>query len=461
MEKPLFWHQGLFLQPHHFQLQDLYIQSLLKPFRNLLHPHFWGVESMDIQETALNNYSFHLIKGEFLFADNTYVTFPGNGLIEPRSFDGVASEDGKPLTVYVGLKKFSRAEGNVTVREDMNDLSDVATRFVTSGTPEDVIDLYQAGPTAQIKNLYYCLKVFWETEIDQLDNFSLIPVARVERRGDDIFLSESFVPPSLTISSNPVLMRLITELRDKLASRSHQLEAYKREKGIQSADFGSRDMVFLLALRTINRYVSMLYHLATTRTVHPWEIHGVLRQLVGELSTFSSEINVMGGDEADAAPLPDYDHRHLHRCFSVGLKLVTRLLDEITSGPDYVIPLIFDGTYYGAEMAPEVFDGRNRFFLVFESEADPEEINQSLETTAKLGSRESLPLLIARALPGIPMEHLETPPQELPRRTHSLYFKIDHHRDQWAQVQKNKNLALYWDNAPEDVKAELMIVGKG
>ena len=28
MEKPLFWHQGLFLQPQHFQLLDKYIQSI-------------------------------------------------------------------------------------------------------------------------------------------------------------------------------------------------------------------------------------------------------------------------------------------------------------------------------------------------------------------------------------------------------------------------------------------------
>jgi type VI secretion system protein ImpJ len=122
--------------------------------------------------------------------------------------------------------------------------------------------------------------------------------------------------------------------------------------------------------------------------------------------------------------------------------------------------LLFDGTYYAADLSPAMFEGRNRFYLVLETEEDPQSVLQSLETIAKLGSRESLPILIARALPGIKLEHLPVPPQELPRRAHCVYFRIDHHSDQWAQVQTSNNIALYWDAAPEDLKAELMVVGR-
>ncbi|MFN2199346.1 MAG: type VI secretion system baseplate subunit TssK, partial [Anaerolineales bacterium] len=61
---------------------------------------------------------------------------------------------------------------------------------------------------------------------------------------------------------------------------------------------------------------------------------------------------------------------------------------------------------------------------------------------------------------GIGLQHLSEVPQELPRRSRTLYFKIDHHCDLWAQVQKSKNIALYWDAAPEDLKIELMAVGR-
>jgi len=52
------------------------------------------------------------------------------------------------------------------------------------------------------------------------------------------------------------------------------------------------------------------------------------------------------------------------------------------------------------------------------------------------------------------------PPQELPRRAFSIYFQLDHHSDLWSRVEKGKNLALYWDTAPEDLKVELMVVGR-
>jgi type VI secretion system protein ImpJ len=69
-----------------------------------------------------------------------------------------------------------------------------------------------------------------------------------------------------------------------------------------------------------------------------------------------------------------------------------------------------------------------------------------------------MPILIAQSLPGVKLEHLDTPPQELPRKASSTYFKVDHHGKQWEPVKTGNNMALYWDTAPEDLKAELMVV---
>ncbi len=108
IQRPLFWHQGLFLQPHHFQLLDLTSQSQLSPFRDFLMPYFWGVWELEIHRAALGNRSFNALKGEFLFPDGTHVVFPGNALIEPRSFDEAWVEGGKPFTVFIGLRKSIR-----------------------------------------------------------------------------------------------------------------------------------------------------------------------------------------------------------------------------------------------------------------------------------------------------------------------------------------------------------------
>jgi type VI secretion system protein ImpJ len=97
---------------------------------------------------------------------------------------------------------------------------------------------------------------------------------------------------------------------------------------------------------------------------------------------------------------------------------------------------------------------------VFRTDTDPKFVLSSLATIIKISSREQLPILIARALPGIALEHLPVPPQELPRRAHCIYFQIDHHGDHWGLIEKGRNIAMYWDTAPEDLEVELMVVGR-
>jgi type VI secretion system protein ImpJ len=460
MERPLFWHQGLFLQPQHLQLADLHIQSLLTPLYRYLYPYPWGIGELEIQTAALDNLSFNLLRGTFLFPDMTYADLPGNAIIEARSFDEAWAEGGKPLGVYVGLKKWNEFGENVTVLPRLSNLTEVNTRFVTTVDPEEIKDLHHNGPPAQVQRLYHVLKVFWETEKDQLGEYQLIPVAQLERMGERVGLSEKFIPPALTIKSSEILLRLLVNIKDQIASRSRQLESYKRDRGIHTAEFGARDTVYLLALRSLNRYIPFLEHILASPQTHPWNVYGLLKQMIGELSAFSEQVDVMGELADGSQGVLGYDHRNLWDCFEGLSAVITKLLDEITAGPEYVFQMLFDGTYYASELPPAIFEGGNRFYLVFETETDSESVKQSLETISKLSSRESLPLLIAKALQGIKMEYLSEPPQELPRRAHAIYCQIDHNSDQWAQVQQGHNIALYWDTAPEDLKVELMAVGR-
>lgn len=250
------------------------------------------------------------------------------------------------------------------------------------------------------------------------------------------------------------------EIRDQLTSRAHQLEAYKRARGIHTADFGARDTIYLLALRSLNRYVPLLFHLTESAAIHPWQIYGTLRQIVGELSSFSEHVNVLGEREDGTELVPPYNHRKLYHCFARTQQTLIRLLDEITAGPEYVFDLVYDGTYYTSELPPAVFEGHNRFYLVLGAPPEHTDQLQQFPLMAKMGARESLPILIARALPGVKTGILDTPPQELPRKTGAVYYQVDITGDLWQQVHRNKNIAVFWDTAPGELKAELMVVGR-
>ena len=460
MEIPLYWHQGLFLQPQHFQLQDRFTQSLLEPIYRKRDPHFWGVGSMAVKSAALGNRSIGLNSGEFLFQDMTYAVLPDNAVIRSRSFENAWQDGGKPFLVYLGLKKFNPAGGNVTVVDDLNVIDKVTTRFVATEDADDIKDLHGNGPDAKIRHLRLVLKFFWEKEKDQLGDYELIPLVQLERKGDEIILSQAHIPPCLNLAAVPLLERLVKEIRDQIASRGRQLEAFKKDRGIHSAEFGSRDMIFLLALRSLNRFITQLIHFTEVGQVHPWRAYGVLRQLVAEMSTFSERVSADGTLHDGTVLLPTYRHEALWPCFSAAQRLITQLLEEITAGPEYILQLLFDGTYYASDLPPAIFEGRNRFYLAMATETDPQAVLTSVAQIAKFSSREYLPILIARALPGIKLTYLQVPPQELPRRANTLYFQIDHHGDPWAQVQSGNNLALYWDSGPDDLNVELMVVGR-
>ena len=87
MVKPLFWHQGLFLQPHHFQLNDLYNRSLMEPLYRFVAPHFWGTAGYEIDEGVLANFVFDLRAGEFFFPDNSHILLGENAVIQAKQFN--------------------------------------------------------------------------------------------------------------------------------------------------------------------------------------------------------------------------------------------------------------------------------------------------------------------------------------------------------------------------------------
>ena len=46
----------------------------------------------------------------------------------------------------------------------------------------------------------------------------------------------------------------------------------------------------------------------------------------------------------------------------------------------------------------------------------------------------------------------------MPRRPDAHYVRLDTHDEQWPIVERHKDIALLWDEAPQDAKIELVIV---
>jgi type VI secretion system protein ImpJ len=455
--RPLFWHQGLFLQPQHFQLNDLYQQERLMPFQRYLHPHFWGVARMALQASALANGTCELESGEFLFPDGSFVSVPGNGLVLARSFDPAAITLDKPFTIYAALRKWRSHESNVTVVPDLTQIAGVTTRYVSPAQPEDVPDVYQEGPEAKVRVLYHVVRLLWDGEQDELVDHELIPIARLIRDGESVKPALDFIPPVLSLESSAELYRLVRDMRDEFTSRALQIEVYKTPVHGES-DFDPALMRYKLALRTLARYVPLLMQYSETPSAHPWDLYGLLRSCAGELSTFGMRLNLLGEDAQGNRQIPAYDHTKLGACFERLRRLIVELLNEITIAPQFKVDMTFDGTAHTAMIPPRFLDEPNDYYLVFNLRTPIEQHLDSIGTAAKLGARNTVESLVERSLPGIAFRYTQVPPPGLPRRSNTHYMRVDTRDSQWPDVERSREMGFVWKDAPEDLRMELVVL---
>lgn len=464
--RPVYWHEGLFLRPQHFQQHDLFIQQAAYSQYAATQPFAWGLRQFALVQSALNNQILEIERCEAVFLDGTRVRYPGNARLQRRSLDGLWDPSGKPMSVYLGLRTITPGKTNVGAdvtrapdeeRRETDRLG--APRFVAAATPTPTPDLFADDKHDEVFFLDYNLELFIDDEASRAVDFHLIKVAELQRLGAEVRVLPNFIPPLLRVSASPVLSILLREVKEQLTSRGRELALYKQDRGLENVTLGSRDMVYLLALLTLNRSIPTLHHWLDDGSMHPWQFYGLLRQLAGELSTFSMQHDVFGvmGDKHDDE-LPAYQHDNLGACFGAAVSLIVKLLDELTAGADWAAPLLFDGTYYGADVNERALSGANQYYLRVRSTDAPDTVISDVQATAKISSRENLPILIARALPGVSAEYDAAPPSQLPRTSDSLYFRLDHQSNTWDAVRNGLNLAIYFDQPPADANIELMVL---
>ena len=100
------------------------------------------------------------------------------------------------------------------------------------------------------------------------------------------------------------------------------------------------------------------------------------------------------------------------------------------------------------------------FYLILNTEQPWADHSQSFLTTAKLADSTTVEILAERSLPGVGLFHMPSPPAGLPKKAFANYARIDIHDDKWQQIHSKQNLALMWDEAPSDLKVELVILRK-
>lgn len=458
----IFWHQGLFLEPQHFQHQDRALEALLSRHLALTSPWSWGFGALLFDESALHARSLSVRQLAVRWQDGAFTEFPGNARVESRRFELTDFAQG-PRTAYLGLRRLVENEANVLRYEKIEEVAQSRSRYAALADPQPMPDLYSAGAEGRVAVMDYVLRIFWEDEIEHLGDYELMPLVRLEQDGETVRPVADFTPPCMNLAAAPQLQRLLNELRDEVIGRARQLEVFKRPLSLRDQEGDASELGTILALSVLNRYGAQLNHLIEGPHTHPWEVYGSLRQLVGELSTFTEYCDLLGETRDNQSLLKPYEHLNPAGSFESVRALLLRLLNEITLGPEMFVRFERDGaadTLYRAELPGNFFGPRHRHYLMLRSGLEPSQATELMMLEGKLATPGSIEMIVNRALPGLELIPMQTLPPGMPRRSGAAYFRVESQSALWDEVQAEGLLALFLPNPPEDLRVEL-IVTKG
>ncbi len=452
IKQSIYWHQGLFLQPQHFQQLEMHQRFGREPFVRMINPFAWGIERLELAESALANRMAEVRSLRLLLPDQTYIEYPGNAAIAARSFDKVWTDPELPLNVYVAIRRFSVSQANVTVVDSVAQATDVRTRFASLSNPGEVADVYSGEGEALVPTIMYVGRIVFETELSGLDDHEVVALAQLTLEGDQVRVAGQHVPPAVCLGASAFLGNVVKDIRDDMLGRLRQLEEYKSPKGVNAEDLDANFLMMMQAVQVLNRHVPALTHLLEVSAVHPWHIYGQLRQCVGELSTFSQRFDVYGRLQDRDDGLPAYDHESLGACFVKAREIILQLLSEIAVGPEFHVALSLQGDVYSGFIPSDYLGNRHRFYLILQSETIKDVDARELLGVARLASNDVIGDLIDHALPGVDLMELQGPPQGLPRRSDAKYFRIEQMSEGWEQIEQSGEIAFYWPQAPEGLR---------
>lgn len=451
--RPVFWNQGLFLQPQHFQAADEAVRQQIEIVRQYGHPYFWGFQDLKFLGTpSMGSVSIESL--EAIFPSGAALNVPYDASLTPLALDETWPSPDRPGLLYLGLALPKAGGANAALEKD-GEFS--GTRYVYSEDPEALPDQYSNAAPARVQFLKYAPILIRDIDKENYTNFECLPIAQLVRNGDHVEFDPRFIPPLLSLNVSQRFKVMMGELFNLALSCVSRLAGYKGR-----VISGTPDMNFMLnfsALMTLNRYIPRIKHLQSYENTHPWHVYGVLRSFVGELSTYFEEIDCLGRSDNDIEGLPDYDHQNPRVCFEAACELLSNLIGKLGTDRSKMLNLLASGPYFSADIPEDFISPAGRYWLYIQAGKLSDTLADEIPKITKLGMRDRLNVIIAKAVSGVTLSKVPSPPPGFLRSPNSAWYSIDSAHPLWNEIIEKRRVSLFWENAPENTDVRLVATG--
>ncbi len=437
------WSEGMYLGPHHFQVQSRYFEDSIQFATSSLWFGSYGLAGVELDADALENGTVSPVHARGIFPDGLPFNMPESdalpaaramGDLFPPTRDGVvvmlAIPPRKPNGFNCALEDGAAGEARYVAESRV--LHDENT-----GADERPVRLGR-------KNLRLLL------DTEPAGDLLTLPLARVVRDGAGHFIYDAnFVPPVLQISASARLMllaeRLIGILDEKAAAIGRGAGSGPR------AEFSTREIANFWLLHAVNSALAPLRHLLVSKRGHPEELFLELSRLAGALSTFALD--------SHPRDLPLYDHQNLSACFEKLDRHIRAHLETVVPTNCLSIPLQAAGDYfYEGEIADQRVLGRARWVLAIRSRMSEPELMAKAPQLIKVCTPPFVRELVKRALPGLALTHLPIPPPAIGARVETQYFGISRNGPCWDHMTQLRKVGVYVPGEIPSPEVEIFVV---
>ena len=419
------------LGPHHFQAQAAFFESALHFTASTLSANSLGFASLTMNAEALKNGAVEIAQARGIMPDGLVFQMPDNDPApSARKASGVFTPTSNRMRVNLGVPAYRPETSNCSL--DLT--SQIDTRYTaaerilfdeTTGKDEKPVRLGR-------KNF----RLVFENESSE--GLALLPLATLFRDGAGGFRYDpAFIPPCLSIAASPRILANLRRLLQILEDKSAMLSAAARGRNRSTIGLSPADVASFWFLHAVNSGLAPLSRILTSRDVHPEDLYQELLRLGGALCTFGLDTTV--------SALPSYDHSNLTDCFD-------ELDQHIRTQLDFMVPTSFvsiplevaqDWIYEGAVTDPRCF-GASRWVLAIRSRMGEAELIRQTPKLAKLCSAAFTPELVRRAMEGLRLTHLPSPPAAIAPRVDWQYFSIDKSGPCWEHIAQSKKVSVYF-----------------
>jgi type VI secretion system protein ImpJ len=295
------WHEGMLLEPQHFQSMAQRQEMLVHYHAASTSPYHWGVLSYEVDRALLLKGVFRVTELEAILPDGLIVSYiAGDG---PDLSTDLANriDDMKQSAVTVSLAVAARGRG---VRFDERYSSEESEPMRDENTGEGEARFSVLRPRLQL------------LADDPPLKYVHFPLAKISFRNQ--FTMTSFEPPQLRVSPGSAIYRncqaIATNLRDKAINLSRTVDSPSASSS-ESQILGTKSLIHCLVGE-----LPLLEALLATGTAHPFSIYLALCSVVGHVAGL--------GRMLVPPVLMQYDHNDLAATFESAQMAIARAVSE-------------------------------------------------------------------------------------------------------------------------------------